>query len=122
AGERVLPEDFRPAATEEIELRDNAARDLAAAAAIVDDDSPAADTIDWVPTTMPVETRVWPYLDRAVEWFGPALRRIERAQHRQRRGPRGAARAGALHQRRSRRPIRRRGSRRSSKADHRSLR
>src|SRR4051812_17208047 len=77
AGEPVLPEDFRP--KEWFASDDNAAGDLTAAAAIVDDDSPESDTIDYVPTTMPVNPKAWPYLTRAAEYFQPALRRIERA-------------------------------------------
>ena len=40
-----------------------------------DDEGPEQDTIDHVPTTMPVNAKAWPYLERAADYFRPALRR-----------------------------------------------
>ena len=77
-GERILPDDFKSRQT--VNLYENAARDLRAAAAIVDDDSEAAASANWSSTTRPVDPRAWPYLERAHAWFEPALRRVERAQ------------------------------------------
>ena len=77
-GERVLPDDF--ATKQSVNTYENAARDLRAAIAIVDDDSEHADTASWVPSTRPVDPRAWPYMTRATEWFEPAIRRVARAQ------------------------------------------
>jgi hypothetical protein len=78
AGERVLPSDFAPAPAD-YDPQGNAACDLVAAAAILDDYSPESDSISFAPTTLPVNPRAWPYLARATDWFEPALRRLERA-------------------------------------------
>lgn len=77
AGERILPLDFAPT---DSSPRHNAAPDLIAAAAIVNDDSEEAWSISWAPITRPVDSRAWPYLARAKVWFEPALVRIERAR------------------------------------------
>ena len=77
SGERVLPRDFVPT---DSYPRDNAAPDLIAAAAIVDDDSEEAASISWAPATLPLDPRALPYLARAKASFEPALHRIERAR------------------------------------------
>jgi len=77
-GQRVLPEDF--SSKRDVNMYENAARDLRAAIAIADDDSEEADSVSWVPSTRPADPRAWPYLARATVWFEPAVRRIEAAQ------------------------------------------
>ncbi|MEA2708809.1 MAG: hypothetical protein QOF78_1410 [Phycisphaerales bacterium] len=78
-GERIMPVDFRPPSSS-FGRRENAAADLLAAAAIVDDNGPESEALYWLPTTMPVNAKAWPHLARAKQWYEPALRRIERAQ------------------------------------------
>lgn len=80
AGQRVLPEDFN--ARSVVPARNNAAPLLAAAAAILNDESVESDAVSWVPSTMPVVPEAWPYLKSAVARFEPALRRIDEAEAR----------------------------------------
>ena len=77
-GQRVLPIDFSPKQT--FPMLPNAAVDLRAAAAIVDDESEESASASWGPSTRPVDPRAWPYLERANDWFAPAIHRVERAQ------------------------------------------
>src|SRR5207248_1954693 len=77
AGEPVLPDDFR---TKESDPLGNAASDIAAAATILDDDTVHSVSVDRAPATQPVAEEAWPYLAAAVEWYEPALRRVDRGQ------------------------------------------
>jgi len=77
AGELVRPSDFEVGQPEGY---GNAATDLTAAAAILDDNTVHSLSVDCVPATQPVAAEMWPYLTAAVEWFEPALRRVDRAQ------------------------------------------
>src|SRR5205814_3958458 len=75
-GERVLPADFAVS----LDSAANAADDLAAAAAIIEASGADAAPVDFCPTTMPVNAKAWPYLQRAAVRFKPALDFIDRAQ------------------------------------------
>ena len=79
AGQRVRPSDFIPKWGEP-PYPQNAAADLTAAAAIVDDDGQENKTLYYLPATRPSNEAAWPYLARARDWYEPAIRRIERAQ------------------------------------------
>jgi hypothetical protein len=71
-GEKVLLEDFS-----DPDPHNNGAKDITAAAAILDDDSIERLSVAMVPTTRPMPPEAWPYLESAVTWFQPALRRID---------------------------------------------
>jgi hypothetical protein len=78
AGEHVLQEDFEPKS--DFNAPPNGAKDLLTAAAILDDETVHNASVAYVPTTMPVDERAWPYLADAIQWFEPALQRIALAQ------------------------------------------
>src|SRR5262245_20075357 len=82
-GQRVNIWDF-PRPIGAVNPTPNGARDLTAAAKIIDDDTIHASSVSFVPTTMPVSEKAWPYLSDARDWFEPALRRIDLAQSRTR--------------------------------------
>jgi hypothetical protein len=75
AGELVTREDF---ALAEQDKPGNAASDITAAATILDDDTVYGRSVDAVSSTQPVAPEAWPYLEASVQWFEPALRRIDR--------------------------------------------
>jgi hypothetical protein len=79
SGDRVIKEDFAPSATN-FDPTPNAARDLIAAAAILDDDGVQSASVSWVPSTMPANEKAWPFLSDAKDWFEPALKRIALAR------------------------------------------
>jgi hypothetical protein len=79
-GERVLPSDFAP----RLDRAPNAAADFAAAAAMLDQSGADSASVDCCPTTMPVNPKAWPHLQRAAARFKPALDFIDRAEHKPR--------------------------------------
>jgi hypothetical protein len=76
-GEQVLPDDF---AERMLDEPGNAATDITAAATILEDDTVHSRSVDSLPTTRPISTDAWPYLGAAIDWFEPALRRVDRAE------------------------------------------
>jgi hypothetical protein len=80
AGELVIPDDFAREEFTATQAPGNAAADLTAAATILDDDTVYASSVDFVSSTQPVAPEAWPYFTAAVEWFEPALRRVDRAE------------------------------------------
>src|SRR5688500_7693332 len=75
AGDRIRPRDFA-----QWHEGPNASYDILSAAAIVNDSGPERRSLDFMPTTRPINPAAWPHLARARDWYEPALRRIERAQ------------------------------------------
>jgi hypothetical protein len=75
AGELVEPPDF----VHPIDPKNNGAKDVSAAATILDDSAEESRAIDFLPATRPTPPEAWPYLEAAVRWYDPALRRMDHA-------------------------------------------